>query len=349
MRINQSQYTIAEILEMFKKKDIVINKSYQRGAGLWPDTAQTYFIDTILEGFPFPKLYFYQSFDRDKRKPIKEVVDGQQRLTTIKNFSEGKFKLSSASENFNGLYFDDLSEDMQEKFLMYSVPVDMILAAEKPILLEMFRRMNAYTSPLNSAEKRHSEFQGEFKWFITDIADKYSPIFEDYGILTSKQIIRMGDAELLAEFSILIEEGVTSKSATSLKKIYHRFNDIFPNKNKHKKIISDFFNTLKIEFAELRESFIMKPYVIHSLFTAMTHLKYGIPGGDQALGVDPIGHYFISADTAIEKLLSLAEAHETQDLEGEYKEYVAACLSTTTKKAQRTVRSKYIVNALIAE
>ena len=106
---------------MLKKKDIVINKEYQRGAGLWPSTAQTYFIDTILEGFPFPKLYFYQSFDRSKKKPIKEVVDGQQRLSTIRNFCAGKFKLSSASENYKGLSFMDLSEEDQEKFLMYSI------------------------------------------------------------------------------------------------------------------------------------------------------------------------------------------------------------------------------------
>ena len=349
MRINHSQYTIAEILEMFKKRDIIINKAYQRGAGLWPDTAQSYFIDTILEGFPFPKLYFYQSFDRDKRKPIKEVVDGQQRLTTIKNFAEGKFRLSSASERFKGLYFNDLSEEVQEKFLMYSVPVDMILAAERPVLLEMFRRMNAYTSPLNSAEKRHSEFQGAFKWFITDIADKFSPILEEFGILTSKQIVRMGDAELLAEFSIVIENGVVSKSATSLRNIYKSFDESFPVAEKHMEIITDFFDTLKGEFAQLRGTFMMKPYVVHSLFTAMTHLKYGIPNGNQTLGVDSIGHYFRSPDKAIEKLLLLAEAHETQDLEGVYKEYVTACLSTTTKKAQRSIRSKYIINALIAE
>ena len=334
---------------MLKKKDIIINKAYQRGAGLWPDSAQTYFIDTILEGFPFPKLYFYQSFDRNKRKPIKEVVDGQQRITTIKNFAEGKFKLSNASERFKGLFYEDLADDVQEKFLMYSVPVDMILAAERPVLLEMFRRMNAYTSPLNSAEKRHSEFQGEFKWYITDVADKFSPLLEEYGILTSKQIVRMGDSELLAELSIIIEEGIVSKSSTSLKKIYNKFDDSFQKKDRHEEITSNFFNILRTDFAPLRGSFIMKPYVIHSLFTAMTHLKYGIPGGTDALGVEPIGQYFKSANTSIEKLLSLAEAHETQDQEGAYKNYVTACLSTTTKRAQRKTRSQYIINALIAE
>jgi hypothetical protein len=223
MKINHSEYTISELLDMLKRKEIIINTTYQRGAGLWPDTAKTYFIDTILEGFPFPKIYFYQSFDKGQGKPIKEVVDGQQRLTTIQNFALNQFKLGNASARHVGLHFDDLDEAKKEEFLMYSVPADVVLAAEKSVLLEMFRRINAYTAPLNPAEKRHSQFQGAFKWFINDMADKYSPIFEEFGVLTPKQILRMADAELLAELGIVIDQGIVNKSAKSINDIYKMF------------------------------------------------------------------------------------------------------------------------------
>jgi hypothetical protein len=93
MKINHAEYTIVELIDMLNRKEIIINKSYQKSAGIWPDTARTYFLDTILEGFPFPKLYFYQSYDRANRKPIKELVDGQQRITAIKDFMENKFQL----------------------------------------------------------------------------------------------------------------------------------------------------------------------------------------------------------------------------------------------------------------
>ena len=58
MEINNSAYTIAEIIGGYTRKDIRINRSYQRSGGIWPSSAQTYFIDTILEKYPFPKLYF---------------------------------------------------------------------------------------------------------------------------------------------------------------------------------------------------------------------------------------------------------------------------------------------------
>ena len=93
----------------------------------------------------------------------------------------------------------------------------------------------------------------------------------------------------------------------------------------------------------------MKSYVVHSLFTAMTHLKYGIPNGqaEAVLGHAPIGKYYVDIEKAISKLLQLSEAHETQDEEGPFKEYVSACLSTTTKVMQRTIRSRFIKDALL--
>lgn len=349
MKINHSEYTISELLGMLKKREVFINKTYQRGAGLWPDTARTYFIDTILEGFPFPKLYFYQSFDRSKRKPIKEVVDGQQRLTTIRDFVENKIRLGSASSNYSGRKFDDLEEETQEEFLMYTVPADVILAAEKPILLEMFRRINSYTAPLNSAEKRHSEFQGPFKWFINDNADKYSHILEEYGVLTPKQIVRMGDAEFLAELSLVIDQGITYKSSQALKKLYKKYDEVFSQQEKHQRIIDSFFDALTSDFEPLRDSFMMKPYALHSLFTAMIHLKYGIPNGFETLGCTPIKSYYEDLDCAISGLSDLADAHETQDIEGQHSVYVKACIGTTTKVAQRKIRSKAIIHALLCE
>lgn len=68
MNINHAEYTIAEMAERYSQKELVINRQYQRGGGLWPPSAQTYFLDTILEKYPFPKLYFYQTYNKAKKK-----------------------------------------------------------------------------------------------------------------------------------------------------------------------------------------------------------------------------------------------------------------------------------------
>ena len=347
MKINHSEYTISELLQMLEKKEIIINQTYQRSSGVWPQSAQTYFLDTILEGFPFPKLYFYQSLDRATRKPIKEVVDGQQRLMTIEQFVHHDFRLTSASQHYAGLKYSDLSDDKQDEFMMYTVPADVVLAADRPVLLEMFRRINAYTAPLNAAEKRHSEFQGLFKWFITDLADRYSPFLENYGVLTAKQMVRMADAELFAELAQVFDQGIVNKSNASLREIYRKYDKTFANIDLWKSRIAETFDFIAAHFSDLRETFMVKPYVFHSLFSAMSQLKFGIPNGD-ILGSHTINAFCHDTSRALPQLLALAEAHELQDITGPYAEYVKACLSTTTKTAQRTVRTKAIISALLS-
>lgn len=42
--------------------------------------------------------------------------------------------------------------------------------------------MNSYTVPLNSQEKRHAFYQGEFKWFMVEVTRKYAQSLKDIGV-----------------------------------------------------------------------------------------------------------------------------------------------------------------------
>ncbi|HEX9770571.1 MAG TPA: DUF262 domain-containing protein, partial [Kiloniellales bacterium] len=79
---------------MLDRRDLVVNKEYQRGSRLWPPGPRSYFIDTILENFPFPKMYFYEYLDGESRKTRREIVDGQQRVMAIVDFLQNKFALT---------------------------------------------------------------------------------------------------------------------------------------------------------------------------------------------------------------------------------------------------------------
>lgn len=345
MKLITSNFTISEIKEMWGRGDLVVNTTYQRSPDIWPANAKTYFIDTILEGYPFPKVYFHEVYDKARKKSRKEIVDGQQRITTIIGFLNNEIRLNSSSKNHCGKIFGDLSEDDQEHFLMNPIQADIVVLAEKGELLEMFRRMNAYTAPLNPAEKRHSEFRGRFKWFINELADAYSPLLEEFGILTSKQIIRMADAEFICELAIVLDQGIVNKEAAGFNAIYKKYDSEFPQETESRTRIHDFFETLKTSLSPLRGTFLMKSYAVHSLFCALTQKKYGIPGGN-GLEIQTVGSYFTEIDATIENLLSLAYAHEIQDITGLHKSYVEACMSTTHRVAQRKVRTKAIGQAL---
>jgi hypothetical protein len=41
MKVDEGKYSIAELVDWYKRKDLVPNKEYQRGAGLCPTSFQT--------------------------------------------------------------------------------------------------------------------------------------------------------------------------------------------------------------------------------------------------------------------------------------------------------------------
>lgn len=103
---------------------------------------------------------------------------------------------------------------------------------------------------------------------------------------------------------------------------------------------------LETDFAPLKNTFITKSYVCHSLFCAMMQKKYGIPNGD-AFGTPPEGVFFTDLSRTINALSALAGAHELQDTSGPFGDYVKACLSTTHRVKQRKIRAHWLSTALI--
>src|SRR5690606_4079578 len=161
MKITRNVMTISDLNQWLEERSLVINNKYQRAGGLWPKNARSFFIDTILNGFTFPKVTIRQTIDLKTRKSIREVVDGQQRLTTIRDFINDKITLSNVSKKYKGFTFSDLDEEIQESFLAYEVSLDTIVTGTTDEVLEIFRRINSYTLPLNPPEKRHATYQGE--------------------------------------------------------------------------------------------------------------------------------------------------------------------------------------------
>ena len=330
---------------MLNRKELVVNNDYQRASGIWPDGPSSYFIDTILEEYPFPKIYMYEFLDRGIRGVKKELVDGQQRIKTIVRFSENKLRLKGDSK-YSGMLFSDLDIEDQDKFLSYAVSVDVIRSASRTQILQMFRRMNAFTMPLNEAEKRHSSFQGYFKWSINELTDEMNEMFVEYGVFTNRQIIRMSDAELLNDCILAMERGVISTSANDLRGLYSKYDENFPEAENYSDKLTETFDFIAANFSNLRRTYMMKPYALHSLITALIHCKFGISELNRNLNVDSLNDFCTDRVHSAEALLALAQAHEAKEVDGPYSDYVTGCLGGTNRAPNRQARVKAILTAL---
>jgi hypothetical protein len=345
MRVEEGKYSIAELVDWYRRRELVVNTEYQRGGGLWPAPAKSYFIDTILKEFPFPKVYFHERVDKETKRPHREIVDGQQRISTIVAFVDGKFALGNNARGMEGKRFGQLSDEQQDSFYSYTVSVDVIRNADRSEILQMFRRMNAFTLPLNAPEKRHSEFFGEFKDWVNTVLDRFGSVLIDWDILTSRQVVRMADAEFIADVALAIEEGIVSTSPTKLRALYKKHDEEFLTRAMLDEKISGAFDVILTEFSGVQGTYITRPHIFHSLICALLHRRFGLVGAEDATGIAPAGVYFEDKDRALISLKRLAAAHEEKDV-GEFREYVQAASEGGNRAAQRAVRIKWLCEAL---
>ncbi len=202
--------------------------------------------------------------------------------------------------------------------------------------------------PLNAAEKRHSQFHGEFKWFINRLADEFSPMFNEFEVLTEKQIVRMADSELLADLTDILARGIKNRQPAAMTRLYKENDEDFEHEDDYEEKLTETLDFIRTELSELAGSFMMKSYAFYSLVAGLLHNRYGVPDDNEGnrLEYNSTGTFCSAKSKALKNLLTLAEAHEERDDDGDYADYVEACMSTTHRIAQRTTRTNWVLAAL---
>lgn len=71
---------------------------YQRDSSQWDNEKKSRFIESLINNLTVPPLIVYPEDDPKTGLERRQVVDGQQRLTTIREFLGDRFALSSADD-----------------------------------------------------------------------------------------------------------------------------------------------------------------------------------------------------------------------------------------------------------
>ena len=156
MKCQTSELEIEVIYNRILNGDIDLQPNFQRGE-IWTEAKQQKLIDTILRGWKIPPIHVVVGENQ-----VDEVLDGQQRLASIKNFMQGVFPvngfLTPPDEDIrklNGKFYYDLDISNQRSFRKYIINIVRLteyIAAEPA---ELFYRLNQPAS-LTSAEQRNA-------------------------------------------------------------------------------------------------------------------------------------------------------------------------------------------------
>jgi 5-methylcytosine-specific restriction endonuclease McrA len=141
---------------------LVIQPEYQRNYIYASDGGkrEVAVIDSILKGYPIGLIYF-NKVSEDKF----EVLDGQQRITSIGRFVTNKFAIKD--ENGMEQIFDGLASDKKKKILETKLLIYECEGTESQIK-EWFRTINIVGLPLNNQELLNAVYSGPFVTFCKE-------------------------------------------------------------------------------------------------------------------------------------------------------------------------------------
>jgi hypothetical protein len=130
-----------------------------------------------------------------------EIVDGSQRLRTIKEFLHDGFRLGDLQELAlaSGLKFDDLPESRQRKIKNRSIRgIILNEHADEASRFDMFERINTGSKIANKAEVRRGALRGPFLKLVIDLTA--SPLFVSLAPISKKQKDEREYEELVTRF-----------------------------------------------------------------------------------------------------------------------------------------------------
>jgi len=142
---------------------LTIQPEYQRNYIYADGKKDVAVIDSVLHHYPLGLIYF-NKVGTDKY----EVLDGQQRITSLGRFVTGKFAIKDASGMQQ--YFSGLNAEQQEVILNTKLLIYICEGTEKEIK-DWFRTINIAGVPLNNQELLNSVYSGPF---VTLLKEEFS-------------------------------------------------------------------------------------------------------------------------------------------------------------------------------
>lgn len=201
MKVSRENCPVKPLIGKMKREKIVLKHKLQRRESVWSNPNKSLLIDSLLRGYIVPPVY---TISEDG---VQYVIDGVQRLSTLKGFYNDEFAISKKAEpviiegaeyNIAGLKFSKLDQVVKDELDSSAITVYEITEYTDKDVREMFRRLNS-GKPLNTSQKLTPDMSDELSNAIFDIVSL--PFFEKR--LTATQLKSSVDQSIALETLML--------------------------------------------------------------------------------------------------------------------------------------------------
>ena len=162
--IRTEQRAIQDVLRRIKEGVVKLDPDFQRDF-LWATDRQSRLIESILMRIPLPVFYVAED---DDGKLV--VVDGLQRLSTMREFAEGRLTLALSNPEIDGKSVATLQPRLLRRFedaqiLFYIIDSK----APERVRLDVFERVNSGVA-LTRQQMRNALYNGPATRLLRDLA-----------------------------------------------------------------------------------------------------------------------------------------------------------------------------------
>lgn len=174
IRVTTKAFSIRNMLDAMEEDSLDLAPDFQR-LQVWKPVQKAQLIESILLQIPLPAFYFAEDTDGTLR-----VVDGLQRLSTVRDFvkggddQRGGFELNGLEyiQDVAGLRFADLPPLWQRRIHNTQIVANVIdPSTPTPVMYDIFRRINTGGTPLNAQEIRHCMSKPRSRTFLKELTN----------------------------------------------------------------------------------------------------------------------------------------------------------------------------------
>ena len=203
VRIERQSVVIPNLRRRLENNEINLQPKFQRFADIWTAKAQSQLIESLLIKVPLPAFYMDARDDE-----CWDVIDGLQRITTIKKFIlDESLRLSNLEflVEYNGCTFSDLPRTLQRRIDETELTFYLLRpGTPEEVMFNIFKRVNTGGAPLNPQEIRHALYQGAATSLLESISEdrryRQSPAALKKERMADRELILRGLSFLISPY-----------------------------------------------------------------------------------------------------------------------------------------------------